>query len=155
MQQEIERKFLVKNDDFKKDKGLIEEINIVQGYLSKEAGKVIRVRTSEYRVNPQYVGFITIKLKREDNVGVDEYEYSIPPLEAYHILARCEYPLLEKERYVIDFKGVKWEVDVFHGHKAGLIVAEVELKNADQVVELPEWIGEEVTGRPEYYNSNM
>lgn len=158
MQREIERKFLVKDKSFLEEKGLFEEINIVQGYLSKEDGKAVRVRTSEYKNHDQYLGFLTIKVKNNivgDAIGVDEYEYPIPALDAYHLLDACKYPLLEKKRYVIDFKGMKWEVDVFHAHKTGLIVAEVELESADQVVELPAWIGEEVTGRAEYYNANM
>jgi CYTH domain-containing protein len=67
----------------------------------------------------------------------------------------CEKPIIEKKRYKVDFKGFVWEVDEFFGVNQGLIIAELELESEDQVFTKPEWIGEEVTGDPKYFNANL
>jgi len=85
-----------------------------------------------------------------------EYEYDIPENDAKEMLDDlCEKPIIEKNRYKIDFAGFIWEVDEFFGENQGLIVAEVELESEDQRFEKPEWIGDEVTGDPKYFNSNL
>jgi CYTH domain-containing protein len=85
-----------------------------------------------------------------------EYEYEIPVTDADEMLDElCERYLIEKKRYKIEYKGFIWEVDEFFGENQGLIVAEVELENEDQSYEKPEWIGDEVTGDPKYFNSNL
>ena len=86
----------------------------------------------------------------------DEYEYEIPAADANEILGNlCEHPPIEKTRYRIVFKGHTWEVDEFAGANRGLTVAEVELKDAREQVELPDWIDREVSGDPRYFNSNL
>ena len=85
-----------------------------------------------------------------------EYEYEIPVAEAEAMLGElCEKPLIEKCRYKIEYRGLIWEVDEFFGENQGLIMAEVELDSEDQRYEKPQWIGEEVTGDPKYFNSNL
>ena len=85
-----------------------------------------------------------------------EYEYEISVSDANEMLdSLCEKPIIEKNRTKIEYKGLIWEVDEFFGENEGLIFAEVELDSEDQDIALPEWIGEEVTGDPKYYNSNL
>ncbi len=84
-----------------------------------------------------------------------EFEYSIPRADADELLRLCAGPLVEKVRHRIELGGVTWEVDEFLGDNAGLVVAEVELQREDQQFPRPEWLGEEVTGDPRYFNSNL
>ena len=99
-------------------------------------------------------GFLTIKGKTE-GVRRLEYEYEIPLAEAQELLALCDAPLVEKTRYVENYAGHAWEVDVFHGANAGLIVAEIELASETEAFALPPWIGAEVTGLKRYYNAAL
>ena len=100
-------------------------------------------------------GYLTIKGIAKGAVRV-EYEYEIPAAEARAMLNDlCEKPLIEKIRYKIEYYGLVWEVDEFHGENQGLIIAEVELEFKDQKFEKPEWIGAEVTGDSKYFNSNL
>lgn len=146
MGKEIERKFLVKGDDWKKKgKGTVYR----QGYLSTVKERVVRVRM----VNDK--GFLTIKGINRGATRL-EFEYEIPVADAKEMLEKlCLRPLIEKTRYVVEYGGLKWEVDEFAGENEGLILAEVELEDEQQKVELPDWIGEEVTGDPRYFNSNL
>jgi len=157
MQREIERKFLVKNTLFLHEEGIADKIEIVQGYISKEDRKIVRIRRTNSLMHESTHGKLTLKLKPVADVdaGVDEFEYDIPEDEAAKILENCTDPLIEKIRYVIEYKNTLWEVDVFHGHKLGLVLAEVELQNENDPIDIPEWIGEEVTGKSEFYNANM
>jgi len=163
MQREIERKFLVSPENFSltKDGMLIAELNITQGYLSKVAGRIVRVRhtvSATASVGKKTSSAkMTFKLKdgADSGVGIDEYEYEIPENDGINILKHCEAPLIEKTRYLILKENSLWEVDVFHGHKEGLIVAEIELKDINDPIDMPTWIGEEVTGVKEYSNANM
>ncbi|MEZ5198253.1 MAG: CYTH domain-containing protein [Bacteroidales bacterium] len=143
---EIERKFLVKNDDYKKSaKGVL----YLQGFLNSHQERVVRVRQIGK------IGFITIK---GISVGAirAEFEYEIPGKDAEYILANlCEKPLIRKYRYAIDHDGLRWEVDEFLDENKGLVIAEVELKNENQMIRLPHWVGEEITSDPAYYNSNL
>ncbi len=145
---EIEKKFLLKNDDWKT---LAEGTPYRQGYItSGKERSTVRVRTVGNKK-----GFLTIK---GPTVGATrtEYEYEIPFNDAKHMLDElCEGPIIEKERYKISFDGFIWEVDVFFGENEGLVVAEIELLSEDQHFEKPEWIDVEVTADPRYYNSSL
>ena len=143
---EIERKFLMKDDAWR---SLAKGTKYRQGYLNSTKERVVRVRTIDDK------GFLTIKGITTGATRV-EYEYEIPNAEATAMLDElCEKPLIEKNRYKIAFSGFTWEVDEFFGENKGLIVAEVELESEDQPFEKPDWIGEEVTGDPKYFNSNL
>jgi adenylate cyclase len=145
MGQEIERKFLVKAESWRRpDKGK----HYRQGYLSTVKERTVRVRTAGDK------GFITVK---GVNTGASraEYEYEIPLADANEMLRICEQPLIEKTRYRVPRDGVVWEVDEFEGVNAGLITAEVELKREDQEVSIPDWVDQEVTKDPRYYNANL
>ena len=146
MAKEIERKFLIAGDDWRK---LAEGKLYRQGYLNSAKERTVRVRT----VGPK--GFLTVK---GITVGATraEYEYEIPVSDCDAMLdGLAEKPIIEKKRYVIPFGGLAWEIDEFFGENAGLIVAEVELTSEDQAFEKPSWVGEEVTGDPRYFNSNL
>ncbi len=146
MAKEIERKFLVKGESWR---GLDSGKRYRQGYLSTSKERTVRVRTAGDK------GFITVK---GINTGATraEYEYEIPFPDAVEMLDQlCERPLIEKTRYRISFGGLTWEVDEFEGANKGLITAEVELKDENQAVSIPDWIGQEVTNDPRYYNANL
>jgi len=146
MATEIERKFLVKDDTWR---GLGKGSHYRQGYLSTEPDRTVRVRVAAGK------GYLTIKGRTVDATRA-EYEYVIPLADADTMLDElCERPLIEKTRYRINQQGLVWEVDEFEGENAGLVIAEVELASADQVVALPDWVGEEVTTDPRYYNANL
>lgn len=142
---EIERKFLVEAKEISGLKFLSEE-EITQGYLSFEP--TVRVRLKNGR------GFLTIKSL---TVGISrqEFEYEIPSSEAAELLKMCEPRVLKKIRRKIRYGGHEWEVDFFEGRQAGLIVAEVELRSAEEIVELPSWVGKEVSGDKRYFNSEL
>lgn len=146
MGKEIERKFLVKDDRWKV--GVV-GVNYRQGYLSSNNQCVVRIRTEGKSA------FLTIKGKNRGLIR-SEFEYPIPLAEANEMLYNlCNTPLIEKTRYHIEFAGMLWEIDEFKGDNHGLIVAEVELENEQQEIEKPEWIGEEVSYDPRYYNVNL
>jgi adenylate cyclase len=145
MAKEIERKFLVHQRKWS-DLGAGQPIR--QGYLSATKQSSVRVRTYGDKA------YVTIKGHTSDNTR-DEYEYEIPPADANEILSLCENPPIEKTRYRIVFKGHTFEVDEYAGANRGLTVAEVELKDAREQVELPDWIDREVSGDPRYFNSNL
>ena len=85
-----------------------------------------------------------------------EYEYPIPVDDANQMLdTLCEQPVIDKTRFIVEHNGMTWEIDEFDGANAGLIVAEVELDSEDQTIELPEWIGDEVSHDPRYFNANL
>ena len=147
---EIERKFLVHSDSFKEVSSSKHEI--AQGYLCREHEKTIRVRISDDK------GYLTIKSsKLRAGIARFEWEREIALSDAEELLQLCQPPIIRKTRYIVPIKGSErvWEVDVFHGHKEGLVMAEIELGNAEDVFARPEWLGEEVTGDPQYYNANM
>lgn len=143
---EIERKFIVMPDileDFAN--GTVYR----QGYLSTVKERTVRIRTIAKK------GYLTIKGISEGATR-SEYEYEISFADANEILDRlCEKPLIEKERYKIEYKGMIWEVDRFFGENKGLVFAEIELTEENQEFEIPDWIGKEVTGDPKYFNSNL
>lgn len=143
---EIERKFLLKNDNWR---GLAPGVKYRQGYLSSVKERAVRVRTIEDQ------GYLTIKGVSQGAARV-EYEYPIPLDDANAMLdGLCEKPLIEKKRYKIPYQGLTWEVDEFFGENQGLIMAEVELESETQAFEEPDWIGEEVTHDSRYFNANL
>ena len=147
---EIERKFLLKNDSWKIDEKGNEIVGTAfrQGYLKTE-DVTVRVRLEGERSK------LTIKGK---TVGMSrlEYEYDIPLADANEMLDKlCQKPIIEKTRYLRKEGELTWEIDIFEGENAGLVVAEVELASEDQTVALSSWVGEEVTGDVRYYNSNL
>jgi CYTH domain-containing protein len=147
MPKEIERKFLVKGE-FKHL--AIREMEITQGYLSVDRTRVIRLRLCNERA------FLTIKAPSENTrFARYEWEYEIPSSEAMEIIKLCLPGRIHKTRYIVPFSGHHFEVDLFHGRHEGLIIAELELTDEEEVFDRPDWLGEEVTGRPEYYNSNL
>jgi len=147
MPKEIERKFLVKGE-FKHL--AIRELEITQGYLSVDHTRVIRLRFCNEK------SFLTIKSPVENaRFARNEWEYEIPFTEAEEIMNLCLPGRILKTRYVVPFGGHSFEVDLFHGRHEGLIIAELELADEDEVFDRPDWLGEEVTGRPEYYNSSL
>ena len=146
MPQEIERKYLVKGEDWRVPGT---GVPYRQGYLSTAPERTVRVRLIRDK------GYLTIK---GISVGASraEYEYEIPAGEASEMLDNlCERPLIEKTRYRLEHHGLTWEVDEFDGDNAGLIVAEVELDDEDQAITLPDWVGKEVTGERRYYNASL
>lgn len=148
MSREIERKFLVHGDGWRSEPtqgGLL----IRQGYLSAEKACTVRVRTAGARA------FLTVKGAQIGAVRA-EYEYEIPVQDAHEMLdTLCGRPLIEKTRHELDVGGRHWVVDVFAGDNQGLVVAEVELEEENQAIELPDWIAEEVTHDPRYLNVNL
>jgi adenylate cyclase len=146
MGREIERKFLVVGDGWRKGG---KRSRLRQGYLCASRERSVRVRLEDG------VGTVTVKGPARKNVRL-EYEYRIPARDAAELLDRlCERPLIEKTRARVKSGGILWEVDEFHGDNRGLIVAEVELARAGQKVALPEWVGREVTDDPRYLNANL
>lgn len=146
MGKEIERKFLVKGDAWK---SLAKGTSYRQGYLNSTKERTVRIRTVGDKA------FLTIK---GIAVGATraEYEYEIPMADCNAMLDNLvEKPIIEKKRYKVSYRGFTWEIDEFFGENQGLVVAEVELKSEDQVFETPDWIGQEVTGDPRYFNSNL
>ncbi|WP_291440753.1 CYTH domain-containing protein [Desulfovibrio sp.] len=143
---EIERKFLIKGEAWR---ALAEGTMYRQGYLNSAKERTVRVRTVGDKA------FLTIK---GITVGATraEYEYEIPFADCNALLDDlAEKPLIEKKRYKIKQGEFTWEVDEFFGDNQGLIVAEIELTSEDQQFGKPDWIGEEVTGDPRYFNSNL
>lgn len=143
---EIERKFLVQNDDWR---SLGVGIAYRQGYISIDKNNTVRVRV----VGDQ--GFLTLK-GITTGYSRQEFEYAIPVADALEMLAHlCHGPLIEKTRYRVVLDDLIWEIDEFAGENQGLIVAEVELSELDQEIALPSWIGAEVSDDPRYYNANL
>ena len=145
---EIERKFLVKSDAFKKL--AFAKNNIAQGYLNSNPERTVRIRIKGES------GFITIKGKgNETGTTRFEWETEISLLEAKPLLALCEKGVIEKMRYEVKVGQHVYEVDEFFGDNEGLIVAEIELKNENESFEKPNWLGEEVTNNNKYYNAAL
>ena len=150
---EIERKFLVRSEEFKLQ--AVSSYEIIQGYLCKEAGKTIRIRIRDTRA------FLTIKSSRlREGLAKFEWEKEIDIADAKELMHLCLPGEIHKTRYIVPappYEGAErcWEVDVFHGRLEGLVLAEIELGNEDEPFVRPEWLGEEVTGQAQYYNANM
>jgi adenylate cyclase len=143
---EIERKFLLRGDAWRGLAGA--GTRYQQGYLCTDEARTVRVRLAGER------GWLTVK---GPTVGAtrDEFEYEIPAADARSMLERlCEHAV-EKTRYRIAHQGHTWEVDEFGGANAGLVVAEIELASEGEAFARPEWVGDDVTGDPRYYNASL
>ncbi|MCZ2101227.1 MAG: CYTH domain-containing protein [Chitinophagales bacterium] len=145
---EIERKYLVKNNDFE---GLAsKQYAILQGYICNSEANTVRIRKKGDQA------FITIKgASSADGLIRPEWEQMLDTNSFEMLWQLCLPGKIEKTRYEVQHGNHCLEVDVFHGDNEGLIVAEIELKAADEVVEMPDWVGEEVTGIAKYYNSQL
>lgn len=147
MGRENERKYLVRDDRWKHNAGT--GTHYRQGYLCLDPARNVRVRIGGGKA------VVTIKGQSEDHTRA-EFEYPIPVEDASQILARlCVRPLIEKTRYDIRIGGFTWQVDEFAGENAGLVVAELETDKSEREISRPEWIGQEVTGDPRYFNPSL
>ncbi len=147
MATEIERKFLVKNDAWRAQVESASRIS--QGYLVADPQVTVRVRLRGDQA------FLTIKGKAK-GISRSEFEYPIPVADAQVMLQGLTTgPPVEKVRHLIPVGGHVWELDVFAGANAGLVMAEIELDAEDEAFELPDWAGDEVTGDPRYYNAYL
>lgn len=148
LMEEIERKFLVKNTDFVKQSSHC--YAIAQGYLNTAPERNVRVRIKGDK------GFLTVKgLGNDSGVRRFEWEKEISIDDAKKLLVLCEPTVIEKTRYEVPVGSHIFEVDVFEGAHKGLTIAEIELAHEDEVFEKPSWLGQEVTGNIEYYNSYL
>ena len=143
---EIERKFLVTGDAWRAL--ATGEVGIRQAYLATEARASIRVRISDKGAT------LTVKSRGAEMRRL-ELEYPVPVLEAEAMITLRRGAVIEKVRYLVPCAGHTWEIDVFSGENEGLVVAEVELADEHQPVDLPPWVGQEVTGQPQYYNGGL
>ncbi|TPD73679.1 CYTH domain-containing protein [Flavobacterium microcysteis] len=143
---EIERKFLVKSDQFKSL--AFTKNHIAQGYLNSHPERTVRIRIKGES------GFLTIKGKgNESGVSRFEWETEIPLIEAKHLIQLCEKGVIDKIRYEVQSGSHIFEVDEFFGENEGLVIAEIELKSEDESFEKPDWLGNEVTNDERYYNA--
>lgn len=147
MANEIERKFLIINDLWRKSAG--HSVFYRQGYLSGAKNCSIRVRVGGEKA---YLNIKSVTL----GITRKEYEYAIPIVDANEMLDQfCEGSIIEKRRYLVEHADHTWEIDVFEGDNTGLIVAELELDSEDEAFELPNWAGAEVSHDARYYNVSL
>lgn len=146
MAYEIEHKYLVDNGSFREM--ATGKIEIRQGYLNRNPDRTVRIRTMGTK------GFLTIKSRNQGAKRL-EFEYEIPGKDAEEILKLAEPGIVEKTRWIVPYEGLIWEVDEFHGSQKGVIVAEVEIPDDGINYKKPPFIGEDITGDPAYYNSNL
>jgi adenylate cyclase len=145
---EIERKFLVKSNDFKEQ--AFTQNSIAQGYLSSVPERTVRVRIKGNK------GFITIKgISHQGGMSRFEWENEIPLAEAQALLALCEKGKIEKTRFEVQAGKHVIEIDEFYGENEGLVMAEIELASETEAFEKPSWLGEEVTNDERYYNAYL
>ena len=147
---EIERKYLVTSDSYKQL--AVARYHICQGYISREKTGTVRIRITDDKA------FLTIKGKpAAGHFARYEWEKEIDVQEAKELMHLCQGTIIDKTRWIIPAKeeGLKWEVDEFHGKHEGLTLAEIELTSEEQEVEKPNFVGEDVTSDPRYYNANM
>jgi adenylate cyclase len=143
MGKEIERKFLVINDDWRA--GASHTAEYSQGYLNEPVSCSVRVRIEDDQAR--------LNIKRvQIGMSRDEFEYPIPLEDAKKLMTMVLGPNVIKTRHFVMIDGHEWEVDEFHGDNAGLVVAELELDAEDEVFTLPTWLGKEVTDEARYYN---
>lgn len=147
MPQEIERKFLVTGSEWKRY--VERSIRIRQSYLALTKSVSIRVRIVDDRS-----AYLTIK-SAEQEMARAEFEYPIPINDAEELMEIGTGLVVAKRRHFVPLGNDRWEVDVFDGDRKGLILAEIELPAIDAAFDRPDWIGDEVTGNPAYYNSNL
>jgi adenylate cyclase len=145
MGQEIERKFLVRDDSWR---GEGHARRMVQGYLCLDPERTVRVRIAGEQA------WVTIKGATSGCTRV-EHEFAVPVTAAEGMLALCLPEVIDKTRHEIHRGGHLWEVDEFHGANAGLVVAEIELGDESKEFERPAWLGQEVTEDSRYYNASL
>lgn len=146
MAYEIEHKYLVENDSYRDM--ATGKLEIRQGYLNRNPDRTVRVRTMGDK------GFLTVK-SRNHGAKRLEFEYEIPGHDAEEILKLAEPGIVEKTRWIVPYGGLIWEIDEFHGSQKGVTVAEVEIPDDGIDYEKPPFIGQDITGDPAYYNSNL
>jgi len=144
---ETERKFLVCGNGWQAL--ATQRTHIRQAYLTTDGRASVRVR-----IRDDGTAALTVKA-RQPGMRRLEFEYPIPPSEAESLIALRAGGVVEKVRHIVAHKDARWEVDVFAGENAGLVIAEIELRDEHQRVELPPWVGTEVTGRDEYYSGAL
>ena len=145
---EIERKFLVKTNDFKSL--ATSSVFIKQAYLCKDPHRTVRIRIKDQQA------FLTIKgISNASGMSRFEWEKELPLKEGEMLLKLALPTVIVKTRYIVPQETLSFEVDVFEGDHKGLILAEIELPNEEALIDLPHWIGKEVTGDKRYYNSYL
>ena len=147
---EIERKYLVTSDSYKQM--AVARYHICQGYISREKTGTVRIRITDDKA------YLTIKGKpAAGHFARYEWEKEIDVQEAKELMHLCQGTIIDKTRWIVPAAedGLKWEVDEFHGKHEGLTIAEIELTSEEQEVEKPDFVGEDVTSDPRYYNANM
>ena len=147
---EIERKYLVTSDSYKQM--AVARYHICQGYISREKTGTVRIRITDDKA------YLTIKGKpAAGHFARYEWEKEIDVQEAKELMQLCQGTIIDKTRWIVPAKedGLKWEIDEFHGKHEGLTLAEIELTSEEQEVEKPDFVGEDVTSDPRYYNANM
>ncbi len=143
---EIEKKFLLLNNNWKQD---TTSSIYYQGYIVSGMGKTVRVRIAGEK------SYLTIKGKHS-GISRMEFEYEIPMEDARILLEElCEKPIIHKKRYIKKQGGFVWEIDEFYGENDGLVMAEIELEHEDQDFPKPEWLGKEVTYDSRFYNASL
>lgn len=147
MATETERKFLVKGEF----RHLVaKEIRIIQSYLTIDREKTIRLRIANDNA------FLTVKSRpKKNSITRNEWEVAIDVKDAEEMMTICLPGKIVKTRYLVPSGKHTIEVDVFHEKNEGLVIAEIELTSDDEYFEKPDWLGEEVTGLPQYYNANL
>jgi len=144
---EIERKFLVQNDSWRDQ--VSRQVSIKQGYLTNEQRLVTRVRIAEDQA------LLTLK-GATDGIRRSEFEYEIPVADGEALLASLSNgSVIEKTRFFIETGTHLWEIDIFEGDNAGLVVAEIELSDEDEHFDKPNWLGEEISTDARYFNANL
>lgn len=143
---EIERKFIVNDESYKEL--ALRKHRIIQGYLSRCKETTVRIRIIDDYARIT-VKSVTVRATRH------EWEYPIPVVDAEEMLRLCEGTLIEKTRWIVVDNGMKWEIDEFHRPVSKLTLAEIELDDDNMEINLPSFVGTEVTGDPAYYNSNL
>jgi len=141
---EIERKFLVTSSAWRSSA----PVYFCQGYLNHDKHRTVRIRIAGDR------GILTVK-GLTIGASRSEFEYEIPLDDAQEMLKFCDGPLVEKNRHIVQHAERTWEVDEFLGDNKGLVVAEVELASEDQTLDVPSWVGAEITNDSRYFNSNL
>ncbi len=147
MGKEIERKFLVQGEAWRSQ--VRSETHLVQGYLLDRPDLTLRVRIKAQDA------FLTLKGASE-GIARSEFEYPIPREDAQSLLAEFAlFPPIDKIRYQVQVGAHRWDLDVFSGENAGLVLAEIELQDPEESFARPDWLGEEVSADPRYYNVNL
>lgn len=147
MADEIERKFLVRGDAWRDaaDRGCL----IEQAYLALTGAASVRIRIRDAASATLTIKSGAVGLRRQ------EYEFPIPVDKAGELMTLRTGSLIEKVRYKVPCGDLTWEIDVFQGANAGLVIAEIELEHEEQAFEKPAWLGEEITGVKRFYNASL